>query len=115
MQHPWSGNVRELENLIQRFVILGDEQLIVSELLSAQKTEPVEHKALTPTEEMTPSLKEIHREAIKNAELQAIRKALEFTNWNRKKAAGMLNISYKALLYKIKAYHLDKKTFSISS
>jgi two-component system response regulator AtoC len=53
-------------------------------------------------------LKEVQREAIIKAESEVIRKALELTNWNRKKAAGILNISYKALLYKIKECGVDK-------
>jgi two-component system response regulator AtoC len=51
----------------------------------------------------------VHREAIVKAESEVIRKALELTNWNRKKAADMLNISYKALLYKIKECGINKR------
>ena len=54
-------------------------------------------------------MKDINREAMKKAEAEVILKALEMTNWNRKKAAYKLNISYKALLYKIKETGLDKR------
>ena len=49
---------------------------------------------------------------MKKAESEAIFKALELTNWNRKKAAHILNISYKALLYKIKETGFDKRFIS---
>jgi DNA-binding NtrC family response regulator len=60
-----------------------------------------------------PSLKEVHREATLKAEAEVIRKALEMTNWNRKKASELLNISYKALLYKIKECGIDKHPDSL--
>jgi len=115
LQYRWLGNVRELENLIQRYVILGDEQVIVSELISATKIERIQEKGVASPRGTSPSLKEVHREAVMNAESEVIRKALELTNWNRRKAAGMLNISYKALLYKIKACNIDKSTSFPSS
>ena len=56
-----------------------------------------------------PSLKDVQREATRKAESEIILRALEMTNWNRKKAAMALNLSYKALLYKIKQFALDKR------
>ena len=53
------------------------------------------------------SLREVHRAAISNAESEVIRKALYQTNWNRKKSAELLHISYKRLLYKIKEYKIN--------
>jgi DNA-binding NtrC family response regulator len=55
-----------------------------------------------------PSLREIHREAVRKAETEVIYKALERANWNGKKAAAMLNISYKSLLNKIKEYGVNR-------
>jgi two-component system response regulator AtoC len=110
-QHHWLGNVRELENVIQRFVVLGNEKAIIEELAPMTKKDTVLGKRdkTSPTQKSWPSLKEVNREAIKKAESETIRKALEMTNWNRKKAANILNISYKALLYKIKDSGLDKR------
>lgn len=110
LHHEWQGNVRELENVIQRLVVLRNEEAVISDLLSPEKVNPLgERSKLNPQENNAwPSLKEVHREAILKAESEAIRKALEVTNWNRKKAANLLNISYKALLYKIKACGLDQ-------
>ena len=110
-EHHWVGNVRELENVIQRLVVLGNEETIVEELTPVPKEDPIteKKKKLVPPKKTWPSLKEVHQEAIKKAESEMILKALEMTNWNRKKAADKLNISYKALLYKIKETSLDKR------
>jgi two-component system response regulator AtoC len=110
-QHHWLGNVRELENVIQRFVVLGNEEAIIEELTPAtqQDSIPEKKKNAVRAREIWPSLKEVHQEAIKKAECEVILKALEMTNWNRKKAADILNISYKALLYKIKETGLGKR------
>ena len=102
LQYQWLGNVRELENVIQRIIVLGNEKGILDELASAINKESVQREEESHPRKKWPSLKEVHREAIAKAETEVIRKALEMTNWNRKKAAGLLNISYKALLYKIK-------------
>jgi two-component system response regulator AtoC len=110
-EHHWVGNIRELENVIQRLVVLGNEETIVEELAPMPKEDPIpeKKKKMPPPKKTWPSLKEIHQEAIKKAESEMILKALEMTNWNRKKAADKLNISYKALLYKIKETSLDKR------
>ena len=102
LQHDWSGNVREMENVIQRIIVLGNEKVILDELASVNKKESSPAVAKTHPHKKWPSLKEVHREAIIKAECEVIRNALQMTNWNRKKAADLLNISYKALLYKIK-------------
>jgi transcriptional regulator with PAS, ATPase and Fis domain len=110
-EHRWVGNVRELENVIQRLIVLGNEDTIVEELTPATKEDPhpEKKKEMASGEKTWPSLREIHQEAIKKTEAEMILKALEMTNWNRKRAADILNISYKALLYKIKETSLDKR------
>jgi transcriptional regulator with GAF, ATPase, and Fis domain len=110
-QHHWLGNVRELENVIQRFVVLGNEKAIIEELAPVTKKNIVlgKKEKTSPTQESWPSLKEVNKEALEKAESETILKALEMTNWNRKKAANILNISYKALLYKIRNTGLDKR------
>jgi len=70
---------------------------------------PGTKKKMVPAKKIWPSLKEVHQEASKKAESEIMLKALEMTNWNRKKAADILKISYKALLYKIKETGLDKR------
>ena len=110
-EHQWVGNVREMENIIQRLVVLGNEEMITEELTPVTKEEPLPEKRnkTAPAKKIWPSLKEVHQEAIRKAESEMILEALETTNWNRKKAATKLNISYKALLYKIKETSLDKR------
>ena len=110
LQHRWLGNVRELENIVQRYVVLRNEDAIIEEMGSAaERTVVPANESDPPVSEKKelPSLKEVQREAILRAEEEVIRKALENTNWNRKKAATLLSISYKALLYKMKACGLS--------
>jgi two-component system response regulator AtoC len=111
LKHQWSGNVRELENVIQRYVVLGDGEMMSDDISALIKQDPIQAlKDKTPHKKARPSLKDIHRDAMIQAESKAIHKALEMTNWNRKKAAKLLNVSYKALLYKIKEFDINKKT-----
>jgi DNA-binding NtrC family response regulator len=100
----WPGNLRELENTIKRYLILDDEQTIIDELIPAPSAE-----SFAPGGEETGgngSLKHLVQNLKGGAESAAIAKTLEVTGWNRKAAASDLQISYKALLYKIKQYNL---------
>src|ERR1700676_4061703 len=102
--HSWPGNLRELNNFLKRYLILGDEKLAVTELLpSNDGTGGGPGDAAARGGELG-GLKSLARTAKDEAEAQAITQALEQTNWNRKQAAGILQISYKALLYKIRQY-----------
>ena len=109
LKHPWPGNLRELENFVKRFLILGDESLALAELETREDggVLPPEDKPQLPVERPG-GLKSLVRSLKDEAEMQAISRALQQTNWNRKKAATLLNISYKALLYKIRQYGLEE-------
>jgi transcriptional regulator with GAF, ATPase, and Fis domain len=109
LRYRWLGNVRELENMIQRIIVLGNEKVILDELSPLIREESTEVSKGSCNDGKWPSLKEVHREAIIKAESEVIRNALIKTNWNRKKAADLLNISYKALLYKIKECGIDRQ------
>jgi DNA-binding NtrC family response regulator len=122
MAHDFPGNVRELENLVRRMVVLHDPELVLRELRSrgarpstgsvavlrpvsgppalASENVAVNEAAGATTE--PPSLKDIARRAAMLAEREAITHMLQRTAWNKRKAAQRLRISYKALLYKIK-------------
>lgn len=111
IRHTWPGNVRELENMITRLVVLGDEADIIEELSSKGKGKEVLQESNSQFQNPFPPilpLKEVSRRAETRAEREAILKVLGQTNWNRKRAAKLLNISYKAILYKIKQYGLSR-------
>jgi DNA-binding NtrC family response regulator len=103
--HSWPGNLRELNNFLKRYLILGDENLAVAELQPRNDGNGgARGDSGTKGGESGGGLKSLARTAKDEAEGEAIRKALEQTNWNRKQAAALLQISYKALLYKIRQY-----------
>jgi two-component system response regulator AtoC len=155
MQYEWPGNVRQLENLIKRMVVLGSESAIVTELQQPSSPQrphvpmpsaphyDVPPQPILPPQPAAPmgafasapagrefevagasasagsavavasapasvSLKDISRTAAREAERELILRMLTRTRWNRKEAAEILGISYKALLYKIKENGLDK-------
>lgn len=102
MSYPWPGNVRELENLLERAAILsgsselGEEQIVP--LLSGVEDRFVDEEA--PDELSI-------KKAIRDIERRLIVKALQKTMYNRSKAARLLEISHRALLYKIKDYEVQ--------
>jgi DNA-binding NtrC family response regulator len=102
--HSWPGNLRELNNFLKRYLILGDEKLAVTELLPRNDGSGGVPGDAPGRAGDAGGLKSLARTAKDEAEAQAITQALEQTNWNRKQAAGILQISYKALLYKIRQY-----------
>jgi two-component system response regulator AtoC len=103
-EYTWPGNLRELENTIKRYLVLGNEQAIIDELNPLQSSTTV---AMNADGAGNASLKHLVRNLKGNAESAAIAQSLEGTGWNRKVAASDLQISYKALLYKIKQYNLS--------
>jgi two-component system response regulator AtoC len=97
-KYHWPGNVRELENLIKRYVILGNEDVISSDLAPR----PTDFfNAEIPVDGQI-SLKKLTKQAVHELERKVILKVLQTHHWNRKQAARALNISYRALLYKIR-------------
>jgi two-component system response regulator AtoC len=137
-EYDWPGNIRELENVVKRLVILASESEIQKELARAIARKNAAEAAAPPSPAPAParhpervaaavavappavaaddgppepgsySLKDIARSAARQAERVLIARMLQQTRWNRKEAAEILGISYKALLYKIKENGLDK-------
>jgi two-component system, NtrC family, response regulator AtoC len=97
-KYHWPGNIRELENLVKRYVILGNEDVISADL--APRT-PDFFNTDIPLDGQI-SLKKVTRQAVRELERKIILKVLQNHHWNRKQAARALSISYRALLYKIR-------------
>ncbi len=130
--YGWPGNVRELENNIKRLIILGNEAQLIAEMerkrengrlvsIPAGEGEP-KGPDMVPVTQSYPTtrgneipisdkatLKEVAKIAQRKAERDLIERVLRQTRWNRRKAAQMLDISYKALLYKIKECGLNQE------
>jgi len=117
-EYHWPGNIRELENTVKRIVLFSDEEMALQDL--SHKGEEVDMKpdeisdfysnALVGAKDFC--LKELGKKAAETAEKEVIQNVLQETHWNRKEAARVLRVSYKALLYKIEKYHLnDRKGF----
>lgn len=96
--YHWPGNVRELENLAKRYVVLGTEQSIIEALNESESG--AETSSFVPDAHLPLRLQT--RRAVRMLERQIILRALNEHRWNRRKTAESLDISYRALLYKIK-------------
>jgi len=94
VSHAWPGNIRELENMAKKMVVLGRASVALTELRPSVTARRESMKIS--------SLKMAARAASRQTERELILKALERTRWNRKRAAQELQISYKSLLYKLK-------------
>ena len=126
--YSWPGNVRELENIMRRYLVLRDSRVIAQDLLrnrvssaapaslssqAASAEEPRGASSYPPASypivanPSSPQTLGSVTEAQKRAERDAILEALGRTRWNRKKAAALLRVDYKALLYKMKKLGID--------
>lgn len=107
MKSRWKGNVRELENVIERAVIYADGGVIRSQDLGIKESTVIE--ALAEHVPMDGPLQEVAAAATRIAESRRIRQVLKQTSGNKTRAAEVLQVSYKTLLTKIKDYRLEEK------
>jgi len=121
-RYHWPGNVRELEYITRQAILHGDKDGLVADLFHrwdknnnfVNPYKDVEN--VSGIKELREKLKKLDNLSLKNVcadflartEKKIINKVLDQTNWNRKKAAGLLDISYKSLLNKIKKYNLAR-------
>ncbi len=124
MDYHWPGNVRELENMIKRMVVLGNESTVLQEIAQREPmvASPAKGGAADAADDDLDlvalgadfehggelDLKAISKRASQIAEKKVIERVLAQTRWNRKEAAERLQISYKALLYKMKENGLSE-------
>ena len=124
--YQWPGNVRELQNVLKRLMILGEGEETIDDLLimAAPQQRGLEFMAAEPKPSIpvdlwgingdkapnlsSLSLKKVRKKALDRVEKEVISYVLEKTGWNRSKAAKILNISYKTLLYKIKDLDIEQ-------
>jgi two-component system response regulator AtoC len=115
MGYAWPGNVRELENMVKRMVVLGNEEAVVEEVVRESGVLEKRREPFFDFEALGAELhrgdgvdlKAIAKRAAQMAEKRVIERVLEQTRWNRKETAARLQISYKALLYKMRENDLS--------
>lgn len=94
---PWAGNIRELSNVVARYVLIGPEAMITAEIKPKRTSKIVQNADGSQV-----TLKRMAKEAIKEMERNVILETLRANQWNRRKTAQELKISYRALIYKIR-------------
>ena len=98
-KYDWPGNIRQLDNLIRSYVLMGSEDALIAELVEEKKPATTDVANVDVSQPI--SLKLVTRKATRELERQIILKVLKANNWNRQKTAKWLKISYRSLLYKL--------------
>ncbi|MBI4496062.1 MAG: sigma 54-interacting transcriptional regulator [Deltaproteobacteria bacterium] len=114
-EHHWPGNLRDLVGMVKRIFLQGEEEAIREmerEGENGQRDLILQGEGPWRNQGRSleiPNLRQVGRAAAEFAEREVIQKTLQETHWNRKEAAKLLRVSYKALLYKIQKYRLELK------
>lgn len=99
-KYDWPGNIRQLDNLVRSYVLMGSEDALISELMEEQR--PAATNVMSGLDLSQPiALKVVTKKATQELERQIILRVLKANNWNRQKTAKWLKISYRSLLYKL--------------
>jgi len=114
LNYHWPGNVRELENVMRKCLALHDPDAIAAEIrYKSQRSEATQTGSPGPevVASSPPAMSTLKKvtEVQRQAEIDTILSALDRTRWNRKEAAALLHVDYKALLYKMKKFGIDGK------
>jgi len=107
--YDWPGNIRELAGVMKRYVLLGSGSRIMDDLAAKAASAPA-HRASAAR---GISLKKLAKQEAREVERKIIFRTLRETQWNRKRAARVLNISYRTLLYKIKEAGVPPKRINV--
>jgi len=110
LMYEWRGNIRELRNFVTRTIVMQDPDAALRELetkIEATRYATPEAIASSPQSHSSGmGMRSVVRDVKERTEAQMIKEALDASAWNRRKAAHSLNISYRALLYKIQQHRL---------
>jgi two-component system, NtrC family, response regulator AtoC len=111
--YAWPGNLRELQNFVKRYLVIGDDEVALSELRRSNGNgiHALEPPSENAGDETANGLKFFVQSVKGEAEKSAIAAALDQTRWNRKAAARLLKVSYRTLLYKIEHYHMSPPAY----
>ena len=128
LDYDWPGNLRELENMMRRLLVIEDPAELTRQLLSArvhsakpargdaaQSGGVIRFQPVAAQSSMGFPILERVNEAKRKAETEAILRALDASHWNRKRAAKILRIDYKALLYKMRKLEIDHSPSDLRS
>ena len=130
ISYRWPGNVREIQNIIKRCLIVGKWEEVINEFFTNKKpTDPttkaipalaeasiiddfIDFKGENSPDHASFSLKKVKKKVLDRIEKEVISYVLDQTGWNRSKAAIILKISYKTLLYKISDLNIEPPPYS---
>ena len=109
-RYHWPGNIRQLDNLMRGYVLIGNEEALIAEMMPEEK---VTENLMAKVDLTQPiSIKEVTKRATQDLERQIIMKVLRANGWNRQKTAKWLKMSYRSLLYKIREAETTEDSLS---
>ena len=117
LAYDWPGNVREIENMMRRLLVLRQPRIIIDELRSLTSAQDdFDTRPSQSSDQPATSLSVLQKveQSKRHEETEAVLAALATAHWNRKHAATILNLDYKAFLYKMKKLDIESKPTAIT-